>query len=68
LIVPQPYNKITITDTWTPFAGESITRIENDLYQGTLDKTPAPLPLFGAGAAFGFSRRIRSRIKRTRLA
>jgi len=68
LIVPQPYNKITITDTWTPVAGESITRIENDLYQGTLDKTPGPLPLFGAGAAFGFSRRIRSRIKGTRLA
>jgi hypothetical protein len=26
---------------------------------------PAPLPLLGAGAAFGFSRRLRSRIRRT---
>lgn len=29
---------------------------------------PAPLPLVGVGAAFGFSRRLRSRIKRSRPA
>lgn len=32
------------------------------------DNVPGPLPLLGAGAAFGFSRRLRSRIKRARLA
>jgi len=69
LIVPQPYSKITITDAWTPVAGESITHIENDLYQKINGKpAPGPLPLFGAGAAFGFSRRIRRRIKGARLA
>ncbi|MFN9610686.1 MAG: hypothetical protein ACK546_00810 [bacterium] len=26
---------------------------------------PGPLPLFGAGAAFGFSRRLRQRIQRS---
>ena len=26
---------------------------------------PGPLPLLGAGAAFGFSRRLRSRIRRS---
>ncbi|WP_411875155.1 hypothetical protein [Vulcanococcus limneticus] len=66
--IPQPYKKITITDTWNAGVGESITHIQNDLYQGTIDKTPGPLPLFGAGAAFCFSRRIRNRIKFARLA
>ena len=31
-------------------------------------EVPGPLPLLGAGAAFGFSRRIRNRIKGARLA
>jgi len=31
--------------------------------QGTFTGTPGPLPLFGAGAAFGFSRKARRRIK-----
>jgi len=29
---------------------------------------PGPLPLFGIGAAFGISRRLRNRIKGSRLA
>ena len=37
----------------------------NDFSQTSV---PGPLPLLGAGAAFGFSRRIRSRIKGARLA
>ena len=36
-------------------------------YTQTTTQTPGPLPLLGAGAAFGFSRRIRSRIKAARL-
>jgi len=66
LVVPQPYKTIAITDTWTA-NGEAISHIDNQLSQKTLDKVPAPLPLLGAGAAFGFSRRIRSRIKGARL-
>jgi len=43
------------------------TVLDNTLSQepekGTTDEVPGPLPLLGAGAAFGFSRRIRNRIK-----
>jgi len=35
--------------------------MKNSFQQTT--RVPGPLPLLGAGAAFGFSRRIRSRIK-----
>jgi hypothetical protein len=28
-----------------------------------VNETPGPLPLFGAAAAFGFSRRLRQRIQ-----
>ena len=41
-----------------------------DAFENSFQQTahvPGPLPLLGAGAAFGFSRRIRSRIKGARL-
>lgn len=31
--------------------------------RGDFQKVPGPLPLFGAAAAFGYSRRLRKRIK-----
>jgi hypothetical protein len=34
----------------------------------TFSQTPGPLPILGAGAAFGFSRKLRSRIKAGRTA
>jgi len=41
-----------------------ITQVTSSIRQTTpQDRVPGPLPLLGAGAAFGFSRRIRSRIK-----
>lgn len=45
--------------------GNGVTQFSNRVTQKTMDptETPGPLPLLGAGAAFGFSRRIRSRIK-----
>ena len=43
----------------------AIDAMENSFQQTT--HVPGPLPLLGAGAAFGFSRRIRSRIKGARL-
>ena len=58
---------IYVRDTWTIPTGSNtiIDRIQNNYTQ--TDHVPGPLPLLGAGAAFGFSRRIRSRIKGARL-
>ncbi|MFZ0407376.1 MAG: hypothetical protein WAM11_04600 [Cyanobium sp.] len=60
------------------FAGQYTTLSVVDKVTGTgkfvsmtndyTQEAPGPLPLFGAGAAFGFSRRIRSRIKKAHLA
>jgi hypothetical protein len=54
-----------VQDEWNvkPTANGSITSIQNSFGQ-----VPGPLPLVGVGAAFGLSRRIRSRIKGARLA
>jgi hypothetical protein len=41
----------------------SISSWQNSFRQST--KVPGPLPLLGAGVAFGFSRKLRSRIKAT---
>jgi len=58
---------IYVRDEWTIPAGSNTTldAIQNNYTQDT--DVPGPLPLLGAGAAFGFSRRIRSRIKGARL-
>jgi hypothetical protein len=57
-----------VQDEWNvmPTANGSITSIQNSF--GQTDHVPGPLPLVGIGAAFGLSRRIRSRIKGARLA
>jgi hypothetical protein len=55
--------QIWVKDTWQ--AGAGVDNFANDFSQTSV---PGPLPLLGAGAAFGFSRRIRSRIKGARLA
>jgi hypothetical protein len=57
----------TFTNTLVVTAGGA-TVLDNTLVQegvggGTSEDVPGPLPLLGAGAAFGFSRRIRNRIK-----
>jgi hypothetical protein len=49
-------NEYWIKDTWS-ITTTGIIQIVNT-YQ-----TPGPLPILGAGAAFGFSRKLRSRIK-----
>lgn len=68
----QP-TKIYVTDKW--FVGDfsTIDSFKNTYTQVSVagppgDKVPGPLPLLGAGAAFGFSRRLRRRIRRSRLA
>jgi hypothetical protein len=39
-----------------------------DNFQNTIRATPGPLPILGAGAVFGFSRKLRGRIKASRTA
>jgi hypothetical protein len=59
---------IYVKDAWNiPSGSGVIINNFNNNYTQT-DRVPGPLPLFGAGAAFGFSRRIRNRIKGARLA
>jgi len=57
-----------IQDEWNvqPGANGSINSLQNSF--GQTSDVPGPLPLVGIGAAFGLSRRIRSRIKGARLA
>jgi hypothetical protein len=57
-----------VQDEWNvqPDANGSINSLQNSFGQTT--HVPGPLPLVGIGAAFGLSRRIRSRIKGARLA
>jgi len=66
--VPLSGTSITVIDEWdlNPATG-NVSAISNTFTQRHTD-VPGPLPLLGAGAAFGFSRRIRSRIKGARLA
>lgn len=46
----------------TLYANTSATPFTTTVKQDTTE-TPSPLPLLGAGAAFGFSRRLRSRVR-----
>lgn len=59
-----PRVNIWIKDTFdNPVPGAS--SIDNA--QNTLRNVPGPLPILGAGAAFGFSRKLRRRIKASRV-
>jgi hypothetical protein len=55
------YKKITIQDTVEIPANSGIISVSNTWKQRT--SVPGPLPLVGAGIAFGFSRRLKKRIK-----
>jgi hypothetical protein len=59
----SPISEIYIRDTFNnPVSGQSnIDNVTNTV------RTPGPLPILGAGAAFGFSRKLRGRIKAARL-
>jgi hypothetical protein len=50
---------IAVSQNFTALGGRRLSAFTTDFTQ----QVPAPLPLLGAGAAFGFSRRLRSRIK-----
>ena len=56
--------KIKVVDTYDVKVG-SINSIQNSYSQkefGDPERVPGPLPLLGAGAAFAFSRRLRTRV------
>ncbi len=55
-------DKLYIEDLATP----NNSTIDN--YQNVFRQTPGPLPILGAGAAYGFSRKLRGRIKASRTA
>lgn len=60
--LPSP---ISISDTWSVAANDVLTSIK-DTYQQQEQHVPGPLPLMGAGMAFGFSRRLRRRLRAKR--
>jgi len=64
LILPDnTYNHLYIVDSYAVTGVAGIDKITN-----TFEQVPGPLPILGAGAAFGFSRKLRSRIKAGRTA
>ena len=56
------YGTLYVSDTYSTGSGGELDNISNTF------KTPGPLPVLGAGAAFGFSRKLRHRIKASRTA
>ncbi|MFM7394927.1 MAG: hypothetical protein ACKO22_11335, partial [Cyanobium sp.] len=56
---------IHVTDTWSVEKDGVVDSFTNTFTQTPV---PGPLPLLGVGAAFGFSRRLRGRIKESRVA
>lgn len=57
---------VLVEDTWELDSNLDVLDSFSNTF--TQEPVPGPLPLLGAGAAFGFSRRLRSRIKASRLA
>ena len=49
---------LTVRDTWNVAQGDVLTNVKD-----TFTQAPGPLPLLGAGAAFAWSRKLRSRVK-----
>ncbi|MEB3361008.1 MAG: hypothetical protein VKI42_02655 [Synechococcaceae cyanobacterium] len=64
--IPLSGTLLSVTDTWEVQSSGQVNSISNSYEQG--QGVPGPLPLLGAGAAFGFSRQIRKRIRRHNLA
>jgi hypothetical protein len=52
---------ISVTDTWATCPECNVRAVTNTYNQ--VAHVPGPLPLLGVGAAFGYSRRLRNRLK-----
>ncbi|MEA5410959.1 hypothetical protein VB737_04180 [Synechococcus sp. BA-120 BA3] len=55
---------IYVLDSWAPTGNAALSGIENAYTQASV---PGPLPVLGAGVAFGFSRKLRRRIQGDRV-
>ena len=63
------YSTIYVRDSITLVGGVGTGPVADlDNVTNTVTPTPGPLPILGAGAAFGFSRKLRGRIKACRTA
>jgi hypothetical protein len=61
---PLTLTSDTFLGNLNSITGGGIQSVQGAVYTGTnTQKTPGPLPILGAGAAFGFSRKYRNRIK-----
>ena len=66
LAVPVSGTTLSVRNIWAVSAGDVFDNFKDTYTQKT--EVPGPLPLLGAGAAFGFSRRLRSRVLGARRA
>ena len=55
---------IFVLDAWAPTEGAFVSTVDNTYTQTSV---PGPLPVLGAGVAFGFSRKLRRRINGARI-
>lgn len=60
-------NKDNDTNPQSPPKTSSLTPASGVPSSGTLYNVPGPLPIFGTAAAFGYSRKLRKRIKNSKL-
>lgn len=51
---------LSVRDTWSVAQGDVLTNVKDTFTQAS--EVPGPLPLLGAAAAFGWSRKLRSRM------
>lgn len=61
--------KLSILDSWTATTGK-VQVVKNNFTQAPAQapsSVPGPLPIIGAAAAFGMSRKLRSRIKQASI-
>ena len=61
----QTPSPITVRDTWNVSARDVLTNIKDTYTQA---EVPGPLPLLGVGLAFGWSRKLRSRVRAAGMA
>jgi len=59
---PLPTSE-TFTATLDTLSGDGIQSVSSTVSVQDAPAVPGPLPIFGAAAAFGFSRKVRNRIK-----
>ena len=62
LAVPVSGTTLSVRNIWAVGAGDVLDNFKDTYTQKNHADVPGPLPLLGAGAAFGFSRRLRSRV------